>query len=120
MFSSSAGYPEYSTNEYEGEDYDTDGSRSNSNSNDYGNQYIPDPNGSRDGIPQLGNPSSILIPRYKPGRCQSPAGNTGCISLGPDSSQCSTDGDCQGTKKCCFYACPPYKKVGVCEVPALF
>lgn len=80
----------------------------------------------------------------KPGSCRPIANGVSCINLTPDAAQCTVDTDCPGlyslvvqiitvtwnmennnwffffftgAKKCCFYACDPYRGVGICEHP---
>jgi len=64
--------------------------------------------------------SALLVPKVRPGKCEDLSANKTCVSLLPDASQCTLDSECEGTKKCCFYGCKPYEKVGICSLPVFF
>ncbi|CAL8110582.1 unnamed protein product [Orchesella dallaii] len=65
-----------------------------------------------------GSGSGQMGANMKPGYCQSmTVGTVNCISLQARSEVCNFDVECSGIKKCCFYNCDMYKRIGVCEIP---
>ena len=76
--------------------------------------------------PSLGSGSlnSINVPPmlhewHKPGKCPPLSTGLSCLTVSTEAAQCSSDGSCPGSKKCCYNACAPYDGIGICEFPLL-